>query len=324
MMIPYVFRLVCLSLACFFLVHLAVGLTICVAAPAAIRISERLSARRAARVLFSLRLAPLAFGVLAVAGFCVPSYLKLEPESAAEPIGVVCLAAALLSAAICGVAIWRGSRAIVRSLLYMRQCEREGSTTPIAGQQVPVWVIEGTAPVVALAGILRPRLVISRPVLMALSMDQLAAVLRHERAHRTSRDNLKRLAIVLAPDVVPFTRGFRAIERGWARFTEWAADDRAVAGDPRISLSLAAALVRVARMSAGTQSSCLVSPLLAGSDDLEARIDRLLSPSPESAKPERGLLVTVTTFLLAGSLTAVIMQPGILASVHGMLEHLVH
>jgi len=182
------------------------------------------------------------------------------------------------------------------------------------------------APLVALLGLVRPRLVISRPVLRALSAEQLAAALRHEYVHGKSRDNLKRLAVLLSPDLVPFAGGFRALERAWARFAEWAADDRAVAGDPRLSLSLAAALVRVARISAGAPSSCLVSTLLANGGDLPARVDRLLLAASQCAQPESGspVMVAGTAFVLAGCLAGAVLQPGLLSSVHQMLEHLVH
>jgi Zn-dependent protease with chaperone function len=115
-----------------------------------------------------------------------------------------------------------------------------------------------TAPLLALAGIVRPRLVISRGVLRALSAEELAAALRHERAHWTARDNLKRLCILLTPGILPFAGSSRTLERGWRKFAEWAADDRAVAGSARRSCALAAALVRVARM---TADACWAIPI---------------------------------------------------------------
>src|SRR5207245_1096054 len=100
---------------------------------------------------------------------------------------------------------------------------------------------------------------------------------------------LKHLAMLLAPEALPFFRGFGALERGWARFTEWAADDRAVAGDSRRSLSLAAALVRVTRIGGITHPTPLVapivSPLMADSNDLSKRVERLLRPAPPREDP---------------------------------------
>ena len=326
MTFPYLFRLLCLSLGCFFLVHLCVGLLVYLATPFAIRMARRMRPRRAAGFVLALRMTPLGSGAFAVAGLCIPSYLRLEPETTAEPIGFLCLAAALLGVAIWVISMARAFRAIFRSLRYVRQCERSALKTNVAGERAPVWVVDGIAPLVALAGILRPRLVISRPVLRALSAEQLDAALRHERAHEKSRDNLKRLAVLMAPGFIPCVRGFETLERAWARFAEWTADDRAVAGDPRLSLSLAGALVRVARLSAGAQSSCLVSTLLANGEDLSTRIDRLLLLASERAESERGspVIALGTMFALSAFVAAVVMQPGLLSSVHAMLEHLVH
>ena len=325
MMFPYLLRLVCLSLACFFLVHLAVGLVVHSIAPAVIRIAERMRPRRAAAMVLALRMAPLAIGALLVVGLCVPSYLQLEPLNAVEPVGFTCLAAALLGIAIWTNSIGRAIRAARRSLRYVRQWECTASKTRVAGEQDPVWVVDGMSGLVAVTGIVRPRLVISRPVLKELSREQLAVALRHERAHQKSRDNLKRLAILLAPDLVPFARGFGTLDRAWTRFSEWAADDRAAAGDPRLSLSLADALVRVARLAAGAQPSCLVSTLLANSGDLKERIDRLLLADSETAQPERGspVMVAGVAFTMAACIAGVVMQPGVLFFAHRILEHLV-
>ena len=67
------------------------------------------------------------------------------------------------------------------------------------------------APVLAVAGVVHPRLVISRRVMHGLTAEQRDAALRHERAHRTSRDNIKRFLILLSPDVLPFLRAFTGV-----------------------------------------------------------------------------------------------------------------
>src|SRR5205807_3433126 len=127
---------------------------------------------------------------------CVPSYLWLEPAGATENIGIWCLTAAMLAGSVWGISLARAARAVVGSFRYMRRCQEVGREARGA-----VWVVESSAPVLGLAGIIHPRLVISRGLVTALSSDQLAAALRHERAHGVSRDNLKRLLILLAPDV---------------------------------------------------------------------------------------------------------------------------
>ena len=216
----YLFRLLCLSMASFFLVHLALAAALSLLAPAAIRLSERFRPQLAARLLLLLRLAPTGLSLLMVAGLIAPSYLWLEPRATTEPIGWVCLAAAVLGVAIWSLSVARSLRAAGRSLRHIRRCQSTARKTYLRGETAPVWLMEDPAPLVMLGGVLRSRLVISRKVVFALSADQLAAVLRHERAHSRSRDNFKRLLVLLAPETLPLFRGFSRLEQAWARIAE--------------------------------------------------------------------------------------------------------
>jgi hypothetical protein len=184
-------------------------------------------------------------------------------------------------------------------------------------------VVEKEAPLLALAGVLRPRLVISDAVLQTLSAEELDVALHHENAHRVSRDNLKRLLLLLAPGPLPFVRGFAFLEPAWARFSEWAADDEATRGDSLRALSLAAALLRVARMGAGARLSFLQTSLVAGDCDLSARIDRLLRldhARPVSFPRTRALLSAAGVGISLCLATILILWPATLASVHRLLE----
>jgi Zn-dependent protease with chaperone function len=328
MTLPYLPRLLCISLATFFLIHLALGLGVSLIARPAARLGERIRPHLAARCLLVLRLLPAVGAALIVVVVCLPSYLWLEPEAPTERVGFGCLAVALLGIAMWGISLARGLRAAAGSRRFLRQCQREGRRARLPGELanacMDTWIVEGTAPLLALGGIVRPRLVISRGVVSALSPEELAAALRHERAHWTSRDNLKRLCILLTPGILPFAGSSRTLERGWRKFTEWAADDRAVAGSARRSFALAAALVRVARMTADEPQSPLAR-LLGDADQLAARVDRLLRPAPPSQLPAgpRPILALSAILLMAGSLAAAILQPDALYSVHLALEHLV-
>ena len=232
------------------------------------RAARRMRPRLAERFLLALRLLPAALALFVVAGLCVPSYLWLEPEISAEEVGAGCLTAAILAAALWTISTARGVRAAVRSARHARSCERLGRRSTLPGSRLPVWILDAPAPLLALVGVFRSRVAISSPVMSALSAGQLAAALRHEEAHRVSRDNLKRLLLLLAPGLLPGFHGFDAIERGWARFTEWAADDDAVAGDAHLSLSLAAALVRIARMGGAPAPSPLTASFLGDSREI--------------------------------------------------------
>ncbi len=115
------------------------------------------------------------------------------------------------------------------------------------------------------------------------------------------------------------------MDRSWARFTEWAADDRAAAGDPQRSLSLAEALVRVARMGASPRTSSFVSCLIEDGRDLLIRVDRLLgleAPAENAPRKMRALFAGIS-LVIAGLLVAAITHPATLYSVHRLLEHLI-
>jgi Zn-dependent protease with chaperone function len=319
---PYVLRLLCLCLASFFLVSSIAGLIASFASRAAVRMAETMRARSAARFLLSLRLLPLASGVGAVLGLCIPSYLWLEPRGTPERVGLVCLTLALVAAASCSLSLIRTTRAIAVSLRCNRRWQRGGRETRLTGGASPALLVEKEAPLLALAGILRPRLVISDGVLCSLSSEELDVALDHENAHRVSRDNLKRLLLLLAPGPIPFVRGFALLEQAWARFSEWAADDEATAGDSLRALSLAAALLRVARMGSSPRLSFLHTSLVPRDHGLSARIDRLL----RSDQTHPVLSPRTRTFLGAAglgisfSLAILIFWPTALASVHRLLE----
>jgi beta-lactamase regulating signal transducer with metallopeptidase domain len=304
----YFSRLLLLSAASFFVVQVVVGALIAFLAPAAIRRATSMRPQRAARFLLALRLLPAAFSVIVVALLCVPSYLRFEPRVAQEEVGFACLAAAILGAIFCAVAIVRAAAALIRSSVYVRQSG--GLSSSLEGEQV--WIVKQSAGL-ALAGILNPRLLISEDAMNQLSADQLAVALRHERAHRESRDNLKRLLIVLAP--LP---GLRALEQAWAKSAEWAADDQAADGDADRS-ALAEALVRVARLQTGIRMPPLVTSLVEADEDLAQRVGRLLeSPVYESNRRSGAIALTLAALLVF----SIAINPVSSRVVHHLLERL--
>ncbi len=326
MTLTYTMRLLCLCCASFFMIHLALAMAVRLSSGTAVRLAEHMKASSAARFLFGLRMAPLAITLFAVLAFCIPSYLWLEPQATGEKVGFVCFLTAVLGVAIWTLAIVRVVGAVRGTARYLHRCEQQGRKITVPGQSSPALLLADKAPVLAVAGVLRPQLVVSRRVMHGLSSEQREVALRHEHAHCTSGDNLKRFLILLAPDVLPFVPTFRSIERGWARFTEWAADDQATSGDARRALTLASALVRVAKMGAQPELTSLSSSLMDGDHDLLQRVDRLLRPQVKPEKPVQALLPLLTGVgaLIVAVAVTVSLWPGSLAIVHQALEQLVH
>ena len=319
---PYLLRLLCLCLASFFAVNAAAGFLVSFVSRAAVAMAESMRARSAARFLLAVRLLPCVLGIGAVLALCVPSYLWLEPQASSERIGWACLALAFLGAAGWLVSLARVTRALVFSARFNRAWQQNSCETLLQGESSKAVIVERDVPLLALAGIFRSRLIVSQAVLRSLSAEELELALQHENAHRTSRDNLKRFFLLLAPPPVPIFRSLSSIERCWAKFSEWAADDEAVRGDSHRGLSLAAALLRVARMGAPPRLSFLHTSLCAHDQDLSTRVERLLRIQPIPVKPQ----FSARTFALRSSFGMVVCVgillawPATLSLVHRLLE----
>jgi len=321
MIVPYALRLLCLCLASFFVVNAAAGLAAGLASRAIIRMAKTMRPRSAVHFLFGIRVLPCVLGAGAVLFFCIPSYLWFEPQASSSASDG--LASRLRSwEQQAGLAPSRESarprrfRSLPPRVARCRQrdsargildgCNRQQRrTAPCAGR------------------LFRPRLIISDALLRSLSLEELQVALLHENAHRDSRDNLKRLVLFLAPAPIPIFRVFSALEQSWAKLSEWAADDEAVRGDSQRALSLATALLRVARMM-GTAPclSFLHTSLCAGDHDLSARVDRLLAlQSPPAKTLSRTRTVAIgSTLGTAACIVLFLTWPATLSSVHRLLE----
>jgi len=313
---PYLLRLLCLCLASFFVVNASLGLLLSVVSGRVIRMAAKMPPRSAAALLFALRLLPSGLAAAAVGGFCVPSYLLLEPNAVSEHAGMACLVMAALGASVWIASLFRAGRAVAASFRCHTSWRHAGL------KKNGNLVVPSDAPLLALAGVFRQRLVISQGVLEALSGEELDVALLHENAHRISRDNLKRLLLLLAPGPLPFVSAVAALERAWTKLREWAADDEAVDGNPQRAVLLAQALVRVARMGAAPRLSFLHTSLVADDQELSERIERLLHVEQASHEPlpRRNFGTPVAALLLAGSLAILLSWPETLASVHRLLE----
>ena len=328
MMLPYFWRLLFLCAATFFTVNSIAGLAARFLIPSAIRLTGRMQPRAAARFLLALRLAPATLATFAVLALCIPSYLSFEPGATSEEVGLACIIATLLSAALLIISVTRGLRALISTTTYARKCLRSGIQVQTPATLFPVNVIDGASPVIAMVGAFRPQLIVSRNVLESLSPEELDCVIRHERAHRTSADNFKRLLLLLTPDIFPFVpRAFVALDRAWITLSEWAADDSAVAGDLQRSFSLADALVHVAQMGAAPRMSPLCASLVSSDSaclrqDLSARVDRLLhTQRPPHQTPKRfRAVLTAVTVTIACAVFVALLSPDTLHSVHRVLE----
>jgi hypothetical protein len=230
----------------------------------------------------ALRLSPAVLSVTFVALVFLPSYWRYEPRELVEGFDITLTALAGLALVIVGTAVARGVIAWRRAEQRTQGWMRAGRPLALAGTPMTAYAIDTDAPVMALVGVLRPCLLITRPVLEALTDEELSASVAHELGHWRSRDNLKRLAMRAAPDLLSATGVARALERRWAAAAEHVADLAAGdGGDARCAL--ASALVKVARLTPpGPPVAEPISALIDGGDITE-RVQRLLADAPAGA-----------------------------------------
>jgi len=332
MILPYSWRLFFLCAATFFVVHVIAGLAVRLFVPAVIRLTRGMQPRLAARFLLAVRFAPFTLSIFAVLALCIPSYLSFEPGATREEVGPAFLIAACMTAILLTISFARGIRALAGTASYARACLQSGTQMKSSTGSTPITVIDAAAPVIAMVGAFRPRIIVSRGVLETLSPDELDCALLHERAHRSSADNFKRLLLLLLPDVLPFApRACAALDHSWITYSEWAADDSAVANDLQHSLSLAGALVRVAQMGAAPRLSPLCTALIPGNSacmnqDLSARVERLLhAAQPHQKTPNRyRAIFAAATVAMACAVFVALLRPDTLHSVHRLLEIFTH
>jgi len=239
------------------------------------------SAAARATSLFWLRLTPAAASVV-VSLLAIVSFSRFEPRAGQERTGVVLLAlAATAAAALATMAI-----RLVRGHLAARRALREwmAAAEPVVLPNVtlPAYVVAASFPVVAVVGVVRPRLIIARSVLDSCPADELDAIFAHESGHLRRRDNARRAILCAVPDVLTWVRWSRHVRESWHAAAEEAADDEAAHLGDTGRLRLATALLRVARLApVGTPEANLPASALYRGEAIERRVRRLLDPALE-------------------------------------------
>lgn len=316
MIATYFVRLLILCFASFFLVHLALGLLSLYLFPRVARTFVSMPPQLASGISIALRLGPACLSIFAVLCVCLPSYLGYEGNLMTEEVGWPSVVLATLGLLIGLLASVRAARAVLQSSALSKNLR--------AAKDSNYWYLDSkddVFPSMALVGLLEPRVVISPGILETLTNEQFQATLDHERAHRSSNDNLKRLFILLAPDLFPFVRSFRRMEDHWNRYAELSADDFATQGQPGRSIALAEALIKLAKFEGGQSSPPLVSGLFSASEGLTLRVERLLRlETPTLPYPRLRALFWISPCLLLFSCALLLLRPQFFEGVYHLLE----
>jgi Zn-dependent protease with chaperone function len=286
-----------------------------------------------AQLLFGLRLMPFAAALLFVAALIVPSYLRYEPAATGEPVSLKLAALAILSMVGLALAAWRGLAAWLTTRRLVADWLKHAEPVELPGMNLPAYRVAHRFPVVAVVGILRPRLFIARQLFDTLSATELSAALAHERGHLATRDNLKRALLRACRDMLTIVPAGRTLDHAWAESAEAAADEHATRnGDHTTALNLASALIKIARLvPPGAQPTMPAGAFLIGALDggsLAWRVRRLTQLAGRNMDvPRTGKLggwlwlgLAATWLLLAGGSA---LDARMLAVTHAALEYVV-
>jgi beta-lactamase regulating signal transducer with metallopeptidase domain len=298
---------VLLALAWFTIANLTVSLLAWGVAVTALR--SRASRHRPG-VLLAVRLLPAGAAFLIALVLFVPAHWMTEPRDARETFGWALWAMAALGAALIVRGVLR-TAALARADRRLRSRERGSVVLP------DVREVEGV-PGIALAGLVRTRIVMGEHVAASLTAAELDVAIAHEFAHRGAVDNLKRWAIYCAPDFFGATAIAKATERAWHAAAESLADARAVGGDAQRAVDLASALVKVARL--GVEMPRLDSAVWSTFNDpalLKHRVQQLTSGAPAAARSRPLRAAGAALTLIAG---AAMLVPVLSGTIHTVTE----
>lgn len=307
-----------ITLTGFAVLSIVVSMIVSAAAPVAAERLQRYSAASRAALLFAMRMLPVTIAACAAFGVALPVFLRYEPRTTDEPLARTLLLFGACGAAMVAGGVYRAVRALKTTNAVARAWRL--AARPLDGFEAPVpaFAIEASFPTVAVVGVTRPALFIAERVLRECSDEEVRAMVLHECAHVSTRDNLKRLAIRACPDLVG---AGGALDRAWASAAEEAADAAAVSRRPAAALELAQALIRLARLAAEPRTPELASAFYLGGS-IEARVRRLVDPSaaPDAYGPLacRMLIGTGLATLAALSLAA----PHLHQAMEALVRHL--
>lgn len=228
--------------------------------------TRALARGRAAREMVFLEGLGVTFAALTVVALIVPVWLLLGPPSDRETgvnplleacqvgvkrglLGIPGYAAAAVLFAWGAAALVRSCSRLISRALTARAAGSHWSRTSgdhelwLDGRTLRFRLLPNVEPLAFTAGLLRPRIYVSRGVFTELSGDERSAVLRHERAHAAARDPLRCLlaAVVFETVLLP---GGAWLARRYSSLREVRADV-AAARAPGGGAALLAALTKV-------------------------------------------------------------------------------
>jgi hypothetical protein len=324
------FHLLCLAL-CLAVMFLVLVATSVLSVPLVRLLERRLKGgnpRTAANALLIFRLLPFSLAIAVSLGLALPAFMEFEPPSTQEMVSWPLIVLAVSGCGVLALTFVRWLRILRMTRLMQHEWQKHSRPVPGMASHVPLYRVETRASLLAVIGIFRPKIFVSRTVAEELTQAELAAALSHEIAHVRSYDNLKQLLmkITAPPAWIP---GLQGSDEAWTRASEMAADESALA-EGASALELSSALIKVGRLSLGrTVPGALAASHLVPCGCNSATLTRAahlrdLLEKGTAALPAKnsGRGMIVTALLLAGVIYISCLVT-LLPAVHETLEFLV-
>ncbi len=295
----------------------------------AAKFTRNFSARIRAQIIFTLRIFPIVSALIFIAAFLLPSYLFFEPAASNEIVSFRLALFALASAVGVGIALfrvfktWRKTRALVKN--WMRLAE----PIDVANVAIPVYALEHPFPVIAVVGILQPRMFVARKIFESLSDEEFQAAIAHEYGHLLSQDNFKRTILRICSDLLILPFG-KSLDAAWSEHAESAADEYAAQfGGNLMAVNLASALIKIARIIPnGTSPSMPLAAFLISEESalVTRRVKRLLQITESKdlvGYSKNNYLFWLTYALMFSIIALLATNHSILFSIHNVIEGIV-
>lgn len=268
-----------LSLAVLLVLNFLVSLLATIAWRAFSPLVQNRSAQSRAQLIFGLRIQPMVGTLVVITFFLLPAYFLFEPHTTDEVVSTKLALLAVISAVGIATALRRVFKTMRATSQLVSDWLDHAEELSIPGVAIPVYKISHSFPIFAIVGTLRPRMFIAAQVLESLGEQEVEAAIAHEFGHLAARDNFKRILLRICRDLLIIPCG-ESLDRAWAENVEAAADEHAArSGGRQTALSLASALVKIARMvPVGTNPALKASAFLINGQtcDVTWRVRKLL------------------------------------------------
>lgn len=297
------------------------------------RAHDRLSAATCAGIIFLLRTFPIVLGVVCVSLLLIPAYIEHEPRDSHEPVSLKLALIACASGIGLALAMWRGFAAWRATSRLNSDWLRHAEPIDLPQVNLPSYRIRHQFPVIAIVGVVRPRLFIADQIFGSLKREELMAAIEHEVGHVAANDNFRRGLMRACRDVLVMIPSGRFLDRAWIEASEAAADEYAAGRGRRVALDLASALVKIARLiPSGVKPAMPAGAFLIGPEEVsgvKARVRRLMQLADDKGTLRGRALISRMPLWVPISLTILIAalaakEPHVLSSVHSLIEKSVY